>query len=47
MPFKSEKQRKYLHANHPEIAQRWEKNYTKGGAVGKNKKKGKKKHGTK
>ena len=45
MPFKSEKQRKYLHANHPEIAQRWEKNYKKGGSVGKNKnkKKGKKK----
>ena len=45
MPFKSEKQRKYLHANHPEIAQRWEKNYKKGVSVGKNKnkKKGKKK----
>ena len=41
MPFKSEQQRKYLHANHPEIAQRWEKNYKKGGSVGKNKKKGK------
>ena len=25
MPFQSEKQRKYLHANHPEIAVRWEK----------------------
>ena len=47
MPFKSEKQRRYLHANHPEIAERWEKNYKKGGSVGKNKKKGKKKHGTK
>ena len=47
MPFKSEKQRKYLHANHPEIAQRWEKNYKKGGSIGENKKKGKKKHGTK
>ena len=23
MPFKSEKQRRYLWANHPEIAQRW------------------------
>ena len=33
MPFKSEKQRKYLHANHPEIAVRWEKNYKKGGPV--------------
>ena len=27
MPFKSEKQRKYLHKNHPEIAQRWENLY--------------------
>lgn len=25
MPFKSEKQRRYLHANEPEIAQRWER----------------------
>lgn len=25
MPFKSEKQRKYMHAQHPEIANRWEK----------------------
>ena len=33
MPFKSEKQRKYMHANHPEIAKRWEKEYTKGGRV--------------
>lgn len=24
MPFKSEKQRRYMHANHPEIADRWE-----------------------
>jgi len=43
MPFKSEKQRKYLHANHPEIAQRWEKNYKKGGSVGKKNKNKKKK----
>ena len=27
MPFQSEKQRKYLHANHPEIAKRWERDY--------------------
>ena len=27
MPFKSEKQRKYMHANHPEIAARWERKY--------------------
>lgn len=25
MPFKSEKQRKFMHAKHPEIAARWEK----------------------
>jgi hypothetical protein len=25
MPFKSEKQRKYMFANHPEIAKRWTK----------------------
>ena len=31
MPFQSEKQRKYLHANHPEIAKRWERDYTNGG----------------
>tara|TARA_R100001143_G_C3304397_1_gene107149 strand:- start:574 stop:702 length:129 start_codon:yes stop_codon:yes gene_type:complete len=24
MPFKSAKQRRYLHANHPKIAKRWE-----------------------
>ena len=33
MPFKSEKQRKYMHANHPEIAKRWEKEYKEGGRV--------------
>ena len=31
MPFQSEKQRRYLHANHPEIAKRWEKEYAHGG----------------
>ena len=30
MPFKSEKQRRYMHANLPKIAQRWEKKYKKG-----------------
>ena len=25
MPFKSERQRKYMHAKHPKIAARWEK----------------------
>jgi|TARA_R100001530_G_scaffold27925_1_gene22184 hypothetical protein len=37
MPFKSEKQRKYLHANEPKLAKEWEKKY------GKKKKKKKKK----
>jgi len=31
MPFQSEKQRRYLHANHPEIAKRWERDYGEGG----------------
>ena len=31
MPFQSEKQRRFLHANHPEIAKRWEKEYANGG----------------
>jgi len=31
MPFQSEKQRRYLHANHPEIAKRWEREYANGG----------------
>lgn len=25
MPFKSEKQRRWMHANEPEMAERWEK----------------------
>jgi len=33
MPFKSEDQRRYMHANHPKIAQRWEKKYRTGGSV--------------
>ena len=33
MPFKSEKQRRYMHANLPKIAQRWEKKYSTGGSV--------------
>ena len=33
MSFKSERQRRYMHANHPEIAQRWEKEYKEGGRV--------------
>ena len=31
MPFKSEKQKKYLFANEPEIAKRWAKEYKDGG----------------
>ena len=34
MPFQSEKQRRYLHANHPEIAKRWERDYASGGRIG-------------
>jgi len=33
MPFQSEKQRRFLHANHPEIAKRWEKEYAGGGTA--------------
>jgi len=33
MPFQSEKQRRYLHANHPEIAKRWERDYANGGVA--------------
>ena len=33
MPFKSAKQRSYMHANHPKIAQQWEKKYSIGGSV--------------
>ena len=40
MPFKSAKQRRYLHAQHPKIAKRWEAEY---GAPTKKKKKKKKK----
>lgn len=30
MPFKSEKQRRYLFANHPKIARKWTKKYGSG-----------------
>ena len=40
MPFKSAKQRRYLHAQHPKIAMRWEAKY---GTSAKKKKKKKKK----
>ena len=41
MPFQSEKQRRYLHANHPEIAKRWERDYAGGGRIGYSKGSGK------
>ena len=31
MPFKSKKQRSWMHANKPEMAKRWEKEYQQGG----------------
>lgn len=40
MPYKSAKQRKYMHAMHPDIAKRWDKKY--GGKIVKGKKKKKK-----
>lgn len=30
MPFKSQAQRKYLYARHPDVAKRWEKETPKG-----------------
>ena len=33
MPFKSEKQRKWMHANEPEMAKEWEKEYAWGGLL--------------
>lgn len=29
MPFKSEKQRRFMHMEHPEIADRWERKHAK------------------
>jgi hypothetical protein len=40
MPYKSTKQRGYMHVHHPEIAKRWDKET--GGKVVKKKGKGKK-----
>ena len=37
MPYKSDKQRKFMHARHPKIAAKWDKKY--GGKVKKGKKK--------
>ena len=33
MPFKSDKQRKWMHANKPEMAKRWEKEAQQGGKL--------------
>ena len=41
MPYKSEKQRKFMHAKHPKIAAKWDKEY--GDKVTGKKKKKKKK----
>jgi hypothetical protein len=46
MPFSSEKQRRYMHSQHPEIADRWEKEAKKSGKPAiKKKKKGFRKDG--
>lgn len=39
MPFKSQKQRKFMHAKHPEIAKRWEAETPKGAKLPLKKKK--------
>ena len=33
MPFKSKKQRKWMHTNKPDMAKKWEKEYAKGGKL--------------
>ena len=33
MPFKSDAQRRYMYANHPDIAKRWSDKYNEGGSV--------------
>jgi hypothetical protein len=43
MPFKSTKQRKFMHAKHPTIAKRWENEAKAGGKPAVSKRKGKKK----
>lgn len=44
MPFKSPRQRRYMHANHPKIAKRWERKH--GGKSGGNAKVKKQGHTT-
>ena len=41
MPFKSKKQRKWMHANKPKMAKKWEKESVKEGDLGPTTKKGK------
>ena len=41
MPFKSDKQRKWMHANEPEMAKKWEKKEKNEGNIGITTKKGK------
>ena len=33
MPYKSDAQRKFMHAKHPEIAKRWDAEYDSGGKL--------------
>ena len=33
MPYKSDAQRKYVHAKHPKIAKRWDKEYGSSGEL--------------
>jgi len=33
MPYKSEAQRRFMHAKHPEIAERWDKEYPSQGKL--------------
>ena len=33
MPFKSDRQRRFLHANEPKVAKKWEEDYATGGVV--------------
>lgn len=45
MPFKSEKQRRWMYANEPEMAERWSKKYGNKIEKSARKRKRKKKHG--
>lgn len=43
MPYKSARQRAYMHIHHPKIAKKWDEKY--GGKISNKGKKRKKKHG--